>query len=365
MTPDAPLARGSRLHPREGFTLRVPDYAVASGDEAEDCYFFAVPDLRHGAPLYVSAFAIETNDRDTTPPRSSSHHTNVYRVGPVTSLYAPPGGKVVGGQCANQGAVGMWPLVVNVQGQPSLRWELPAGTAQRFMPGEQLMIQTHYLNATRALIHAQVAVAFELSTAPHPIEVGAKMASHTGVRVCETPTARRSYRMRCRLGGQTPVDLVAANGHFHARGREFSMFTTGPEGDEPFYRSIDFTHPRFEIGLDRRIAPGLDVAFSCSYEWVDPAPLACAQLDADNSSTDCCYTYGPKPEENEHCIAFLYYYPRVPDGDFVCVPDDDHADGSPSPLRAGADRAAASSASASHFASVLASTPSRSAVRPR
>ena len=31
---------------------------------------------------------------------------------------------------------------------------------------------------------------------------------------------------------------------------------------------------------------------------------------------DCCYTFGPIVEKNEHCNAFVYYYPKT--DDVVC-----------------------------------------------
>jgi hypothetical protein len=36
---------------------------------------------------------------------------------------------------------------------------------------------------------------------------------------------------------------------------------------------------------------------------------------------DCCYTFGPQVEENEHCNAFVYYYPAAdPDaGGITCM----------------------------------------------
>ncbi len=28
---------------------------------------------------------------------------------------------------------------------------------------------------------------------------------------------------------------------------------------------------------------------------------------------DCCYTFGPQVDRNEHCNIFVYYYPRADD----------------------------------------------------
>ena len=30
-----------------------------------------------------------------------------------------------------------------------------------------------------------------------------------------------------------------------------------------------------------------------------------------NPADGCCFTFGPKVEVNEHCNAFVYYYPKL------------------------------------------------------
>ncbi|MDB4942126.1 MAG: hypothetical protein JWP97_1660, partial [Labilithrix sp.] len=32
-----------------------------------------------------------------------------------------------------------------------------------------------------------------------------------------------------------------------------------------------------------------------------------------DAKPDCCYTFGPIVEKNEHCNAFVYYYPKQDD----------------------------------------------------
>jgi hypothetical protein len=332
------------LAPQQGFTLRIPDYRVKKGNEAEDCYFFAVPDINNGQAIFINEFDITTTNRDAKG--SSSHHTNVYRVGQINKmgdvLYAPPGGKVVGGECPNQGAIANWPLVVNVQGDPDLSWVLPMGTAQKFQPGDQLMIQTHWLNTTTEDQVAQVRVDFHKSPVANPIEMGAQLASHSHLNICESPGRPISYDLHCKIKGNQPVQLVAANGHFHSRGVDFAMYnwdgqaeihSHGPDGDEvdndpkvdgsdvdQFYDSTDWTHPKFQLGINKTINPGEGLWFTCTYQWAKPDPLGvtCDQVDQDNKNTDCCFTFGPKAEENEHCIAFFYYYPKVADSDIEC-----------------------------------------------
>ena len=42
--------------------------------------------------------------------------------------------------------------------------------------------------------------------------------------------------------------------------------------------------------------------YRCEYQV---APDACG-----NPNDSCCFTFGPQVETNEHCNAFVYYYPK-------------------------------------------------------
>src|SRR5262249_1629464 len=134
---DQPLA------PERGFTMTIPEFEVPAGTETQDCYFFAVPDVNHGADVWIDHFQIRL--------APGSHHTNVFRLNTVVNLDAEPGGVVGGGEWWKSSNWADWPLVVNSQesqANSSLDWTLPAGVAQRFHAGEKLMVQTHYVNAT-------------------------------------------------------------------------------------------------------------------------------------------------------------------------------------------------------------------------
>jgi hypothetical protein len=70
------------------------------------------------------------------------------------------------------------------------------------------------------------------------------------------------------------------------------------------------------------IAPSTGIWWNCSYQWSAPPDDqgGCAALDAKDpeQAGDCCYTFGPKVEINEHCNSFVYYYPRVSPSDITC-----------------------------------------------
>ena len=71
---------------------------------------------------------------------------------------------------------------------------------------------------------------------------------------------------------------------------------------------------------------GGGVWYTCSFQWEDPSVLTnnvdtCATLNAIDakkygtppSQQDCCYTFGWQVDLNEHCNAFIYYYPKTDD----------------------------------------------------
>jgi hypothetical protein len=69
------------------------------------------------------------------------------------------------------------------------------------------------------------------------------------------------------------------------------------------------------------VVAGGGVVWTCSFQWQDPASQTnnvdtCDTLNAfdhkefPKDTPDCCYDFGPQVEVNEHCNAFVYYYPK-------------------------------------------------------
>ncbi len=67
-----------------------------------------------------------------------------------------------------------------------------------------------------------------------------------------------------------------------------------------------------ETTLDVKLPPNGGVLWTCDYHWQEPT-IGCAAVDAADPmhANDCCYTFGPSVDANEHCNAFVYYYPRA------------------------------------------------------
>jgi hypothetical protein len=103
--------------------------------------------------------------------------------------------------------------------------------------------------------------------------------------------------------------IIAANGHFHSRGVQFTMNVVDAQGADmlasPFYTSTTWAEPPMARGLDIKIPDGGGVSWTCSFA----APVG----SCGNPNDSCCYTFGGKVESQEHCNAFVYYYPKIQD----------------------------------------------------
>ena len=315
------------LEPTEGIWVRTPEFAVASGQEVQDCYFFEVPDLAGGADLWIDHAQMALN--------TGSHHMNIFRVKTIVGLDPALGqpidlggvqGTVIRGaddmNCWKSSNWADWPLVTNSQqsseNAPIIDWNLPAGVATRFTPGEKLMLQVHYVNATDQVTPwmGRAGANFYRSKDGDSLELGTLFATQQSIRVCRSnPTP--SYSGTCAMPQGTHT-VTAANGHFHSRGTDFRIWawdgltTTRPPDSALFYESDVWDEPDMKTNLDVTLPTTGGIWWTCDYQWREP-PGGCEAVDARDpqQANDCCYTFGPKVESSEHCNVFLYYYPRA------------------------------------------------------
>jgi hypothetical protein len=323
-TPLDPPAKG------QGFQIAIPEFEVAPGDEIQNCYFYKVKDLLAAGgldptkPLNLHHIQIRQND--------GSHHMNVFRVKTIVNL-DPANGTVYGkngqGECFKSPNWADWPLVANTQQAGHLDWEFPDGVANKIDPEEVLMVQTHFVNATTQKSPGPGKVEinfFHIDDSAVKYEMGTLFATKQSIRICQSdPTPK--FQGTCQFGSTEPVHVIGANGHFHSRGKTFDMFawdgqsTSVPPDSEKFYESKAWDEPPMlhSPELSKDIPAGGGVFYTCSYEWTPPDPsVGCTglnQYDATKFMTpeadqDCCYTFGPIVEKNEHCNIFVYYYPK-------------------------------------------------------
>lgn len=316
------------LTPDQGFGVRTPEFAVPPGEEIQDCYFFNVPDLAGGADLVVDHIALALN--------AGSHHMNVFRVKTIVNLDPAAGvpvdlgggitGTLINGatnqECWKSSNWADWPIVANSQqstlAHPILDWQLPDGVATHLAPGEQLMLQIHYVNAATqdTPFVGRGGVNFYRSQDGDTVELGTLFATQQSIRVCRS-SPDPSYSGSCAMPEGTHT-VAAANGHFHSRGKRFRIWawdgvsTTTPDDTAMFYDSEDWSEPAMETGLDTQLPTDGGIWWTCDYHWTEP-PEGCAAVDERDPqhANDCCYTFGPKVETSEHCNVFLYYYPKL------------------------------------------------------
>jgi hypothetical protein len=321
------------IAPAEGFWIRTPEFEVPPGADLQDCYFFRVPDLAGGADLMI--------DRVVHGLNTGSHHMDVFRVKSIVDLDPARGtpidlggvhGTVIRGaddvQCWRSANWSDWPLISNSQQSAAdpfiFDLKLPAGVATRLVPGEQLMLQIHYVNFRDEVTPfvGKGGVNFYRSVDGDTQELGTLSAAQDSIRVCRS-TPRPSYSGTCAFPSGS-YTVAAVNGHFHARGRRFRVFRwdgvspTSPDDGAMFYDSRTWAEPDMKTGLDIPLSNPGGVWWRCDYQWTEP-PGGCEAVDQQDPlhAGDCCYTYGPAAETNEHCILFLYYYPAIA-GDMMC-----------------------------------------------
>jgi hypothetical protein len=314
--------------------MKTDLFTVPLGTEIQACYFFKVADLLEQGGMDPTK-ALELH-RVEIVQKPGSHHMNLFRVRTITGLNPANGAVQVGINGSGQCFVSNWsdwPLVANTQQEGNEDWSYPDGVANEIAPTETLMLQTHYVNAaTQQTAGGQGQVAIDLwamHASAVKYQLGTVFATNQSIRICENEPTPHSAS--CQFGGNAPVTIVGANGHFHSRGKEFDIYawdgksTTQPPPSERFYESLSWADPPMlhSPDLEKPVPAGGGFWWTCSYQWQDPSTLTggqdtCATLNAYDAkknmtppgSQDCCYTFGPQVDLNEHCNAFVYYYPK-------------------------------------------------------
>jgi hypothetical protein len=293
--------------PTAGFQLAPAPFEVPMTAETQRCYFITVPS---DTPVYVNAFEIAQN--------AGTHHMNIFRVRTIRALSGMNGDVVAEGECWKSGNWADWPLVVNSQASGSIdqtvpghtRFQMPPTTAMRFEPHELLMLQTHYVNAStqKTPLRGKVLVNFEtVEASTVTAEVGTAFATNQNIRVCPGDQGK-FFSATCAISQTTPVTIIGANSHFHSRGTDFtiSLFDPAAAGTPPaFYESKNWNDPPMEWSLNIPVPAGGGFRYRCEY---DVPSTTCG-----NPDDSCCFTFGGKVETQEHCNAFVYYFPKTHD----------------------------------------------------
>ncbi len=286
----------------QGWQLSVPAFSVDAGAEVQQCFFFTV---NYDVPVYVNHIEIAQT--------TGTHHMNIFRVRTIKNLDGQDGAVVHDGECWKPTNWSDWPLVINSQNEGKVDLQLPEGVAHKFMPGEKLMLQTHYVNATTQKTPGEGHVLVNFNRLPAEsvtAQLGTAFATNQNIRIC--PGENRTFETTCTFA-RSDVTIFAANGHFHSRGRKFDMSVLDPAvPDEapPFYESTNWSEPLFARDLAVPVPAGGGIRYSCEFTV---GPSECG-----NPADGCCFTFGGMVEFQEHCNAFVYYYPANTTSDVNC-----------------------------------------------
>jgi hypothetical protein len=315
----------------KGVQLKIDPFAVPAGTEVQSCYFFQVSDLAAAGGMDPTQ-PIDVH-RVQIVQRAGSHHMNLFLVNKTKIVNLDPANGALqtgtngAGPCFVSSNWAGWPLIANDQGAGAEDWSYPDGVVNQLKPDDTLMLQTHFVNATTQQTPTGFGqVAINLWTLPADqvkAQMGTVFATNQSISVCRSNPSP-SFSASCNFNSPNPVTVIGANGHFHSRGTEFDIYTwdgtstATPDAAARFYQSKTWNEPPMlhSPALQRNVPAGGGIVYTCDFQW--QAPKDCAALDAFEAShhsglpgqNDCCYTFGPQVDINEHCNAFVYYYPK-------------------------------------------------------
>ena len=280
------------LPPEHGLQLTTPTFSVPAGTEVQHCYWFK---LASDVDLDVVQFQIKF--------LTGSHHMNLFQTNQdVPNHDADCFGPVDFSSAKNPNG---YDLIVGSQSH-DFDWTLPAGVAFKLKAHRQIMLQTHYVNATSQTTPLGVGhVKVNLVTEPDPTKIKAHMGTMfaNNVNIHIPPHEARSFSTTCAF--PKDANVVAMTGHFHSRGKTFSV-NLAPDGAHPtdeVYRSRDWSEPPFVIlEQPRPVAQKGGLYYTCDFD----------------NKTDLDITFGPHVETQEHCNLFAYFFPWEEDHTRYC-----------------------------------------------
>jgi hypothetical protein len=262
-----------------GFDVKVP-----SGAEEFRCIYAQLPTDRGE----VNVNFVESH---YTP---GSHHLLAYRSN-LTSI--PEGGEGVW-DCGD----GLWQI--NQRGsyyeaqRPDEEHKLPDGIAHKFQPGEVLIIQAHYVNATESDLDAHVEMTLH-PTDPAGIEQEAGTIFFNNINIVVPARGTAKSNMSCTLPHDIQLALLWS--HMHERGTHFIVETDDPAAAEALgtlYEEKDWAEPKqraYPNDASAVLHEGTHIKFSCTFENPGDQP----------------YVFGQSAKENEMCILHGMYWPRM------------------------------------------------------
>ncbi|MDB5097012.1 MAG: hypothetical protein JWM80_1433 [Cyanobacteria bacterium RYN_339] len=183
----------------------------------------------------------------------------------------------------------------------SLDWAMPAGVALKLAANQQLIAQTHWVNGFTQSTPGGKGVAKVNLWFAKPENVQNTLGMMFVInKNLDIPPHRESLAQKsvdlARAGMAADVKVVAMTGHFHSRGKAFSV---DRDSGENLYKSNNWDEPPFKRFDDPiTIKNGEKLHYTSTFV----------------NNTDLLIKFGPHVENQEHSNFFLYFYPGPANG---------------------------------------------------
>lgn len=187
----------------------------------------------------------------------------------------------------------------------ALDWTLPEGVVIRLKRRQQLVVQTHWVNATTQKTpgnRGEVRINLWYAR-PEQARVNLGMLFAINPNLDIAPRATRTETKvvdLAKLGHHEDVKILAMTGHFHSRGKAFEVhrFDGGVKGEQ-LYKSDNWSEPPFtRYSPEPELKAGQKMLYASTFV----------------NDTDQVITFGPRVETQEHSNLFMYFYPGPADG---------------------------------------------------
>jgi hypothetical protein len=216
-----------------------------------------------------------------------------------------------------------WDFMMDVNKKGGYDWQLEPGQAFVMGPHQQIMVQSHYVNATSVQTPEGGMTNLEMTLTPlaevkH--ELKGMFTVNTRINI---PPHAAEYTTTKSCSPSHPISIVAMTGHFHARGTRFGVDlmdlgdpvlrdTIDPDRvQETMYESLSWDSPLFAIfpTPKRVISDGVNsLRFSCTFSNDDPTSI----------TYDSWIGFGGHADTQEHCNLFFQYYDDGIGGPVTC-----------------------------------------------
>ncbi len=266
----------------EGLQIVIGPFDAPSSQEVQKNYYQKLPITED---IYVTKIEFRFNQ--------GSHHMNIFK---SDSINVPDHVE----NTFNAIAWESWDMVAASQ-KGDFTWTLPQGVAIKLNAQQQMIFQTHYVNAGtqktpsgrgKVMINFWTIDKSEVTTL-----VGAVFSNNKTINI--PPFTSATY---CKV--VTPfehdVKLLLMTGHFHSRGKTFTVgHWDGTKLTDTIYHSGNWSEPPIlQFPTPLTIKAGDSIAYITTYE----------------NRTEDEIKFGPHVEYEEHANLFTFYYPGPANG---------------------------------------------------